>query len=415
VIVTRDDDGRPGPGYGDALMPGRSLVTRVRAMPARRQDAVLGTAIGAGGLLEAVVRGGGPNAVTVTVIVSALLGVAVAFRRRTPATALVAAMTLLVSAQILGGTTGTGGDVAFVGVIICLFSAGAHADFLPAVASGAFAGAMFVLNSVVDTYADSASNLVFPVVFTAGTITAGRAIRNRRLLTAALRERNQRLEAERESRAREAVEDERRRIATELHDVVTHAVTSMVVEAGAVRHAARADPALARDALGEVEDTGRAALGEMRRLLGVLRKEEDETALAPQPSLARVALLVDRARAAGLEVTYDSDDAAPALTPGLDLVAYRVVEEALRAAANGAGARHADVRVRCRDRGLELEVSDDGAPRTLGTRTRPDPAQETLGGIRERVSLFGGELSAGARRDGRFVVHARLPLTGATA
>src|SRR3954466_15644223 len=138
-------------------MPGRSLVTRVRAMPARRQDAVLGTAIGAGGVLEAVVRGGGPDAATGTVIVSALRGVAVASRRRTPATALVAAMALLVAAEILGGTIGTGGDVAFLGVIICLSSAGAHADFLPAVASGAFAAAMFVLDSLIDTYADSLS------------------------------------------------------------------------------------------------------------------------------------------------------------------------------------------------------------------------------------------------------------------
>jgi signal transduction histidine kinase len=149
----------------------------------------------------------------------------------------------------------------------------------------------------------------------------------------------------------------------------------------------------------------------MRRLLGVLRREGDGDTLAPQPSVARIPDLVTAAGEAGLRTELEIEGDPVALSPGLDLVAFRVVEEALRAAAHGAGATSALVRVSFGDRALGLEVRDDGGERTLGA----DGGDPQLVSIRERVGLFGGELHTGPERDGGFAVRARLPIAGLVA
>jgi signal transduction histidine kinase len=175
----------------------------------------------------------------------------------------------------------------------------------------------------------------------------------------------------------------------------------MVVQAGAARRRAAADPSQVRAAFEAVEGTGREALTEIRRLLGVLRRDDEELALAPQPSLAHVSGLVRRARLAGLEVHLRIEGDVRPLPAGVDLTAYRVVQLALRSAANGAGAGRADVRVRYGGDDVVVEVRDDG-----GRVVRPLP------GVRERVVLYGGELHAGVRRGGGHGVRARLPLGG---
>jgi signal transduction histidine kinase len=199
--------------------------------------------------------------------------------------------------------------------------------------------------------------------------------------------------------AERAVADERERIAGELHDVVAHSVSAMVVQAGAAR---RRTGEPARAALEAVEGAGREALTELRRLAGVLRRDEDEPPLAPQPSLASVSGLVRCARLGGLEVHLRIEGEVRPLPAGVDLTAYRVAELALHSALDEAGARRADVRVRYGADEVVVEVRDDG--RHL---VRP------LASVRERVSLYGGELHAGLRAGGGHGVRARLPLGGA--
>jgi signal transduction histidine kinase len=197
-----------------------------------------------------------------------------------------------------------------------------------------------------------------------------------------------------------AVADERERIAGELHDVLAHALSAIVVQAGAAR---RADPSQALAALGAVERTGRDALAELRRLVGVLRPEHDEVSLTPQPGLERIPSLVRSAQLAGLEVDLRVEGTARPLPAGVDLAAYRVVELALGSAVDAGGAARADVRVSYANDAVTVEVRDDGR-RTVHLPT----------GLRERVCLHGGELQTGLRSGGGHGVRARIPL-GAVA
>jgi len=239
-------------------------------------------------------------------------------------------------------------------------------------------------------------------VIAGGPILLGRVIANRSRLNAALLEKAERLRRDRADQAEQAAAEERARIANELHDVVAHAMSAMVVQAGGARRLAEKNPARARDAFAAVEETGREALTEIRRLLGVLRHQDDEIALAPAPSLRHLAALVRRVEAAGLPIDLRVDGAERPLPPGVDLTAYRLVQAALGDALERGGAGRAEVRVRYRADGIDLDVCDDGAG------ARP------LAGVRERVSLYGGQLHAGRRRSGGHAVRAKLPVGGAT-
>jgi signal transduction histidine kinase len=240
------------------------------------------------------------------------------------------------------------------------------------------------------------------VLLVGAPILVGRVLRHRARLNRTLVEKRRRLERERLEGAAVAAEEERTRIAGELHDVVAHALSAMVVQASGARRLAERDPTRAGDAFLAVERSGREALTEIRSLLGVLRREDEELALAPQPSLRHVETLVRKTRAAGLPVELAVEGNARDLPIGLDLTAYRVVQEALREAIDHGHAGGARVRLRYGGDHVEVEVADDG-----GGTARP------LLGIRERVTLSGGQLRAGARRDGGHVVRARLPLGGA--
>ena len=232
-------------------------------------------------------------------------------------------------------------------------------------------------------------------------VLIGRVIRSRARLNQALREKAERLEHERADRAAAAALEERTRIAGELHDVVAHALSAMVVQASGARRLAERDPARAADAFKAVETSGREALTEIRRLLGVLRREDEEIALAPQPSLRHVGSLVRKIEAAGLPVELAVEGDEHDLPIGIDLTAYRVVQEALGGALEHGHAGRARVKLRYGPDQVELEVADDGSA-----------PERPLLGIRERVALSGGRLQAGARRDGGHVVRAQLPLGG---
>jgi signal transduction histidine kinase len=221
----------------------------------------------------------------------------------------------------------------------------------------------------------------------------------------ALADRAALLEREREERARAAVAEERARIARELHDVVAHSVSVMVVQAGAERLALGDERDDTREVLSTIEQTGRQTLAEMRRLLGMLRRSDDEIELAPQPSMEHVAKLVDQVREAGLPVTLAVEGEPVGLPPGIDLSAYRIVQEALTNALKHAGPASARVTVRYGRDDLDLEIVDDGAGVANG-----DGGGHGLIGMRERVTLFGGNLAAGGRSGGGYAVRARLPL-----
>ncbi len=212
-------------------------------------------------------------------------------------------------------------------------------------------------------------------------------------------------EREREAAARIAVAEERTRIARELHDIVAHAMSVMVLQIGAVRHKLPQDLEEDRDALGRVEQAGRTALTEMRRLLGAMRSDGDGVELGPQPGLNALDSLVEDVVHAGLPVQLHVDGEPYALPRAIDLSAYRIVQEGLTNALKHAHASHADVTVRYRPDELELEVADDGKGAAV-----TNGHGHGLVGIRERAKIYGGEMSAGAAPAGGFILSARLPV-----
>jgi signal transduction histidine kinase len=212
-------------------------------------------------------------------------------------------------------------------------------------------------------------------------------------------------EREREERALRAVADERARIARELHDVVGHSVSVMTVQASAVRRLLDQDQERVSEALQVVEQTGREALAEMRRMVGVLRHAEEAPALAPQPSLGEIERLVRHARDRGLPVEVSIEGDPVELPTGIDLTAYRLVQEGLTNAIKHARARQAEVVIRYENGHVELTVSDDGRGGGDG-----GGSGHGLVGMRERVHVYGGELEAGPRPEGGFRLRARLPV-----
>jgi signal transduction histidine kinase len=209
-----------------------------------------------------------------------------------------------------------------------------------------------------------------------------------------------------ERRAAEAAEAERARIARELHDVVAHHVSVMTVQAGAVRRVLKPDQEREREALVSVEETGRQALTEMRRLLGVLKQEGEAPALAPQPGMETLEILLDQVREAGLPVELSVEGQPAKLPPGVDLSAYRIIQEALTNALKHAGPARAWVVVRYDEGNLILEVANDGDTATSAN----NDGGHGLVGMRERVAVYGGELESGPRPGGGYAVRARLPI-----
>jgi signal transduction histidine kinase len=259
-----------------------------------------------------------------------------------------------------------------------------------------------------DPEAAGGDYVFIPLLFTAVWLCAlgfGRKLEQAR----EAEERAARLEREREEQARAAVADERGRIARELHDVVGHAVSVMTVQASAVRRLLRPDQEREREALLIVEQSGREALAEMRRLVGVLRRPEEAPALAPQPSLQHLDRLIEQAREAGLPVQLRIEGEAAELPAGIDLTAYRLVQEGLTNAMKHARATQAEVVVRYGDGAVELLVSDDGRGETDGDG-HAESGGHGLVGMRERVAVYGGELEAGPRPEGGYALRARLPL-----
>jgi signal transduction histidine kinase len=229
-------------------------------------------------------------------------------------------------------------------------------------------------------------------------------VRQRETHAQLVEERSAALDREREANTRVAAAEERARIARELHDVLSHSVSVMVVQAGAERMALGSDRSATGETLEAIERTGRQALTEMRRLLGMLRVDEPP-AHEPQPTLAELDGLLSQVREAGLPVKLQVEGEPSNLPPGIAVSAYRIVQEALTNVLKHAGPAQARVIVRYASGELELEITDDGR----GPGKPGDPGHGLVG-MRERVALYGGDLDARARNGGGFVVRARLPL-----
>ncbi len=274
----------------------------------------------------------------------------------------------------------------------------------------AFIGLAIVTGSIVTVVynipgPEPSSWLIFiPLRFVAGWV-AGYALRERSEQAEAAEERAAQAERDREAAARVAVAEERSRIARELHDIVAHAVSVMVLQVGAVRHKLPDALAEDRDALRGVERAGRTALTEMRRLLAAMRSDGEEAELVPQPGLDGLDSLLDEVGRAGLPVELHVDGNPFPLPRGIDLSAYRIVQEGLTNALKHAHASDADVTVRYRPDELKIEVRDNGRGGATG-----DGLGHGLVGIRERVKIYGGEMTARPAPEGGFVLTTRLPI-----
>ena len=233
----------------------------------------------------------------------------------------------------------------------------------------------------------------------------GRDLRRRRQHVVGLADRAEQLEREREEEARRAVAEERARIARELHDVIAHGVSVIVVQAQAGPHLVD-DPERVRGVFRSIESSARDALVELRRLLGILRAGDEELAIGPQPGLASLEALVEQLRTSGLPVELRIEGERVRLPAGIDLSAYRIVQEALTNVVKHAGGAAAEVVIRYARGELELDIFDDGR----GGPVSVNGSGHGLIGMRERAALYGGTLEVGPRESGGYAVHARLPL-----
>jgi signal transduction histidine kinase len=350
-----------------------------------------GMAIGAAGL-TAVAVWGSPSLVGTAIagptwllaLLPLLMGAPLALRRRAPLL-----MLLAISAGIALQCLITRHPPPVLELLVLFaagYSLGAHASLRRAVVGLAISAAMIL---------SARSGLsVIPIV---GLWLVGVLVRARRQ-SVALAERNAALELQ----AERATTAERARIARELHDIIAHHLSVVVLQAAG----ARASGKPAEAALEKIEHSGRQALAETRRLLGVLRDTDEETGLAPQPGISELGALADIVRATGLPVNLVIDGDPAALPAAVDVSAYRIVQEALTNVLKHAGSARADVTIGCADEAVTIEITDDGTePRQ---QTRADG--HGLAGMRERVAIFGGEFHAGPRAGRGFAVQARLPL-----
>jgi signal transduction histidine kinase len=381
------------------MAPIRAVVRALRAHPLA-SDAVLAFALALFVLQDVVLSNGdyltGPNSVYVPTAL--LMTVPLAWRRRAPLLVVLVVMAALAAQSLLLAPSEPYPDSELVPLLVAVYSVAAHGKGRAPLVGAAVSGVAGVVWVGVDDF-------FLPLVAFGGAWLAGRLVQKRQLYADALEERARVLEREREANARMAAAEERVRLARELHDVVGHSVSVMVVQAGAERLAIGEERPDTREALLAIERTGREALAEMSRLLGLLRKEGEGLALAPRPSLAQVEALVQTVRDAGVPVRLSVEGERSSLPSGVDVSAYRILQEALTNVVKHAGPAEASVVVRYGVREVEVEVTDDGRGAPAG-----NGAGYGLAGMRERVQLHGGTLEAGTGSGGGFVVKARLPL-----
>ena len=380
------------------------LTTWFRNVNPKLLDAVLGTVFTVAGLVS-LFSGGDPK---VDYTDPDVLGVVLALgcslpfyvRRRAPlATTLVATVSL-----VLLSTLEYPANVQSQMLLVAAYTIGSHTEHRDRVIGVSAIALGVVIVGVVGLPDATTANVALAGAFYAAMFFFGSAMRNRRLYMEQVEERAAILEREHEEAAKRALADERLRIAQELHDVVAHSMGVIAVQAGVGAHVIDADPAEAKKSLDAISTTSRATLTEIRRLLGVLRADE-EGGYQPAPGLGDLDRLITDVRGAGVQVDVRFDGDRHDLPPGVDLTAYRIVQEALTNVLKHAGTASATVTVGYEPDAVRLEVVDDGR----GVNGRASGGGHGLVGMRERVAVYGGTLETGPRTGGGFRVAARLP------
>ncbi|MBB4919573.1 sensor histidine kinase [Streptosporangium saharense] len=329
-----------------------------------------------------------------------------ALRRRAPFPLLL----VVCLAGVALATLGLDGLPLWPAVLVLVYTVAAHRGLALSLCGLAWSFVChFASAAVGGTLGDWGLHLPVTVLTVTLWIT-GRSVRLRRAYLEELRDRARRTEWAREADTRAARAEERSRIARELHDVVAHHVSVMTVQASAARRVLATNPEGAREALSAIEEMGRTAMAEMRNIVGVLRTDASPAERNPQPGVAEIPALVDQMREAGLRAQLWVEGVPGALPPGVDLAAYRLVQEALTNSLRHAGPlARAWVTVRHEHGQLAVQVEDDGRG-TSGEAGAGEGSGHGLVGIRERVALYGGVLRIGPRPEGGFEVNARFPL-----
>ena len=393
TVVDPPAPAAPAGGEERAAAPPR--VRRPPSIDARAADRLLAAAVLLG--LEIELAATDPS--LLAALSAAAIAVPLLWRRRHPV-AVGAAVLAAVALQSTLVEPAAFPVLDIVAIVCACYAIGAHAGARAAIAGLAVTAAAATIHAAV-FYPDGVVPALLGGVIVPWTV--GRVARNHRRLTREIRAKTAAIERARARDAAAAATDERMRVARELHDAVAHNISVIAIQAGAADGLVERDPGRALECVALIEDVGRDAIAELARL--------GEPGSAPPPSLARVDVLADRARDAGLPVELRVDGERAALPAGIDLAAYRIVQEALANAAKHAAPTRAWIVVRYEPRAVEVEVGDDGrGPNVAGPRAG---GGHGLVGMRERVALYGGTLDLGRGPAGGFTVHARLPLGGA--
>jgi signal transduction histidine kinase len=342
----------------------------------------------------------------VTGAVAVLYAAPIAVRRVWPVAALVFSIAVVTVSMPFGGQLLSNDNAYVIPVLVLGYSAGAGPDTRRSIAALGLGLALLWTWAILpgpggstNDLGQTATALFYGTVLLVPTWVVGRLTRRHSDRTRAFRELAAQVDTEQGARDSAAIADERARIGSELQDIIAHTISAMVIQAGSARLTMGSEPDRARESILNVERTGRQALSDLRRLLGMLRKDDDPRALSPQPGLSQIAAVIDSVRQAGLTCERETLGDPIHLTPGVDLVAYRVVEMALQAASDW-GVGRSFVTIRYEPRDLELEVRGD--------RTIPD-LERRLAPLVQRVALYQGELRAHPSHEG-FALRARLPL-----
>jgi signal transduction histidine kinase len=380
---------------------------RLARVDRRIVDAILATAVLVAVELTCWLSSGISHSERIVTAGAAVLFAApIAVRRAWPAAALVFSLAVVTVSMLFGSQLLTNDNAYVIPVLVLGYSAGTALDTRRSViALGIGLGLLWawVLLPGPDGWGgdlgQSVWALFYVTVLLIPTWLVGRLTRRHSRRTSAFRELAAQAAAEQDTWDAAAIADERARIGSELQDIIAHSISAMVIQAGSARLLLRSDPVRARDSILNVERTGRQALSDLRRLLGMLRKDDDPRALSPQPGLSQIAALIESVRQTGLTCERSTVGQPIDLTPGIDLVAYRVIEMGLHAAAAGR-VGHSLVTIRYEPRDVRLEIRAD--------RVIPD-LDLMLAPLVQRVALYHGELRIQPTTEG-FAVRARLPL-----
>jgi len=343
----------------------------------------------------------------VNVVAAAGVTLPVAWRRSLPLLVTPFMAAVVVWQQALGGDLTENAVTPIVTLPLAVYSMAVLLERRRAIFTFVLSLALVWIDVILDD-SHGLDDFIFTLVLIGGPFLVGRILNARVELARELREKAARLEREQQERSRLAVAEERARIAREMHDVVAHNLSVMVVQSSAARRMIDRNPERASEALASVEHTGREALAEMRRMLDMLRGDDEELETAPQPSMDELDALIDRAREAGLDVDLEVEGERRRVQSSVDLSCFRIVQEALSNTIKHADAAHAHVRLRYGDAEVEVDVTDDG--RGVRPSGSTNGKGHGLVGMRERVAMLGGRLEAGYRANGGFEVRATLPL-----